>query len=113
MVSPEDPEEGDVSMDDSAAVSIITAWTELEASLRSALPACALVPPTQPAELLSALRINGVLGPEEEERIVALRRLRNRVAYGMEEPSPEAATAYLAEVDSLKAALRSPSTGLC
>jgi uncharacterized protein YutE (UPF0331/DUF86 family) len=100
-------------MDDSAAARIITAWAELEGSLRSALPACSLVPPTQPAELLAALRINGVLGPEEEERIVALRRLRNRVAHGMEEPSPDAAADYLAEVDSLLAVLRGPSAGPC
>jgi len=108
-----DRNEGDARMDDSAAASIITAWAELEASLRSALPACSLVPPTQPAELLAALRVNGVLGPREEERIMALRRRRNRVAHGMEEPSAEGAADYLAEVDSLLAALRSPSSGAC
>ena len=100
-------------MDDSAEARIITAWAELEASLRSALPVCALVPPTQPAELLSALRINGVLGPGEEERIMALRQWRNRVAHGMEGASLEASTDYLAEVDSLKAVLRSASSGPC
>ena len=78
-------------MADSTADRILRAWSELEAALRAALPFCSVAPPTQPAELLSALRIIHRIGPEEEARILALREIRNRVAHDPEEP-PEAET---------------------
>ncbi len=92
-------------MHDSPADRILAAWVELESALRRALPACAVAPPTQPSELLSALRMNRVLGPHEEERIMALRQARNRVAHQAEEPSREEADAYLQEVAALMAAV--------
>jgi uncharacterized protein YutE (UPF0331/DUF86 family) len=98
-------------MGDTPADRILAAWAELESALRRALPACAVAPPTQPSEVLSALRINGMLGPEEEERVMDLRRTRNRVAHQVEEPSPEEVVTYLEEVAALQAALRGAPGG--
>lgn len=98
-------------MGDTPADRILAAWAELESALREALPVCAVAPPTQPSELLSALRINGTLGPGEEERVMDLRRTRNRVAHEVEEPSPKEAAMYLEEVAALQAALRGAPGG--
>jgi hypothetical protein len=100
-------------MDESPAHRILGAWAELESALRGALPVCAVVPPTQPSELLAALRISGVVGPAEEVRIMALRQTRNRVAHQVGEPSPEETAAYLAEAAALVAALRGTSDEPC
>jgi uncharacterized protein YutE (UPF0331/DUF86 family) len=98
-----------MDMEDSPAERILAAWSELESALRGALPVCAVAPPTQPSDLLAALRITGVLGPEEEERIMILRKTRNRVAHGAEEPSLTRAQAYVREVAALTEVLgRSP-----
>ena len=98
-------------MGDTPADRILAAWAELESALREALPVCAVAPPTQPFEVLSALRIIGVLGPEEEGRVMDLRRARNRVAHQVEEPSPKEAATYLEEVAALRAALRGAPGG--
>ena len=84
---------------------IMEAWVELERALRSALPVCSVAPPTQPAELLSALRINHRIGEGEESRILALRETRNRIAHQPEEPDETVAREYEAEVASLRAYL--------
>jgi uncharacterized protein YutE (UPF0331/DUF86 family) len=92
--------------DDTAARRMLAAWTELEDALRRALPVCSVAPPTQPSELLSALRINRSIGPEEEERISALRETRNRVAHAGEDPGEKEASSFEAEVEALVAYLR-------
>jgi uncharacterized protein YutE (UPF0331/DUF86 family) len=81
------------------------AWIRLETALRKALPVCSIQPPTQPSELLSALRINGRIGPDEESRILALREIRNRVAHGAHDPSPTEANELDQEIDTLTALL--------
>lgn len=97
--------------DDTAARRVLAAWTELENALRRALPVCSVAPPTQPSELLSALRINRGIGPEEEERISALRETRNRVAHAGEDPGEEEASAFEAEVEALVTHLRRKGEG--
>ena len=97
-------------MTDSAAERIMEAWVELEGALRNALPVCSVAPPNQPGELLAALRINHRIGQEEEERILELREIRNRVAYLPGEPSREEADRYEARVAELKAHLEGHST---
>lgn len=92
-------------MSASPAERIMEAWVELEGALRSALPACSVAPPNQPGELLAALRINHRIGREEEERILALREIRNRAAYEPEEPPEEEADRYEAQVAELRARL--------
>lgn len=87
---------------DTPAARIMKGWVELEDALREALPVCSVSPPTQPTELLSALRINHRIGPGEEERILALRHTRNRIAHALEEPPEDEAAGYEAEVASLK-----------
>ena len=89
-------------MSDTPATRILNAWVELETALRKALPVCAVAPPTQPAELLSALRINHRISPGEEARILLLRETRNRVAHDPDEPPEEEAVGYEAEVEALK-----------
>jgi hypothetical protein len=88
-------------------------WVVLETSLREALPVCSVAPPTQPSELLAALRINGKIGPEEEARIRALRQKRNRVAHTLEEPPPSDADAFEAAVEEIQAKLRDEPAGAC
>ena len=92
-------------MSGSPADRIMEAWVELESALRGALPVCSVAPPTQPSELLAALRINHRIGREEEEEILRLRETRNRVAYSQEEPSEEEAEGFQARVRELKAIL--------
>ena len=84
---------------------ILQAWIGLERALRDALPACSVQPPTQPSELLSALRINHRIGAEEEARALALRETRNRVAHAPEDPVREEADGFEAEVAALIAHL--------
>jgi hypothetical protein len=88
-------------MADSTADRILDAWMRLETALREALPVCSVAPPTQPTELLSALRINHRIGPQEEERILALREIRNRVAHDPQEPSETEADGFEEEVKAL------------
>jgi len=90
----------------SPATRVLDAWVRLEAGLRAALPACSVQPPTQPAELLSALRINLRIGPEEEARILALREIRNRIAHTPEEPSVQEAERYEEEAENLMALIK-------
>ena len=97
-------------MNESTATRIMKSWVELEEALRGALPVCSVQPPTQPSELLSALRINHQIGPGEEERILALREIRNRVAHDPEEPSAAEADAYAAEAAALKARISAPTS---
>jgi hypothetical protein len=85
----------------SPAARILEAWVRLEGALRSTLPACSVQPPTQPSELLSALRINHQIGQEEEARILALREVRNRAAHSSEEPPEAEADRFEAEVQEL------------
>jgi hypothetical protein len=89
----------------STATRILEAWIRLENALRSALPACSVQPPTQPAELLAALRINHRIGPEEEARVLALREVRNLVAHDPEEPSAEEAHRFEEETMALVATI--------
>ena len=100
-------------MNEGTAERILRAWVELERALREALPVCSVAPPTQPLELLSALRINHRLGEEEEGRILALREIRNRVSVEPEEPPEGEARAYEEEVGSLKAYLAKGPPGTC
>jgi uncharacterized protein YutE (UPF0331/DUF86 family) len=85
-----------------AAQRILQAWIDLEAALRRALPLCAVAPPTQPAELLAALRVAGRIGPEEEEEVMALREHRNRVAHQPGEPSADEVLRYEIRVAAVK-----------
>ncbi len=79
-------------MSDAVAERIVRAWGELEDALRGALPVCSVAPPTQPSELVAALRVSGILGPEDEAHIAELRKVRLRAAFGGEEfPEVEAA----------------------
>jgi hypothetical protein len=95
------------------ATRIMNAWVELEAALRQALPVCSVAPPTQPTELLSALRIGHRIGAEEEERILALRRIRNRASHAQEDPPEEEAAEYEAEVRVLLERLGSRHPDVC
>ncbi len=97
----------------STAQRIMEAWSELEGALRSALPFCSVAPPTQPSELLSALRINHRIGPEEEARIQALREIRNRVAHNPSDPAEGEAAAFEAEVGALMGLLAAGSPPGC
>ena len=81
---------------------ILQAWVALESALRGALPVCSVRPPTQPSELLSALRINHRIGEAEERRILALREVRNRVAHAPGDPSSDEADRFEEEVTDLK-----------
>lgn len=92
---------------------IMEGWIDLEKALRSALPVCSIAPPTQPAELLSALRINHRIGVEEEELILTLRETRNRIAYDPAEPAEERAEEYEAEVARLKVILQEGPPSAC
>ena len=98
---------------ESSATRILEAWIHLEEALRAALPVCSVQPPTQPAELLAALRINHRIGPLEEARILALRETRNHVAHSPEEPSQEEADRFAAEAEALKAHLAGGPGELC
>lgn len=89
-------------MEASASSRILSAWVELESALRNALPVCSVAPPNQPSELISALRINHAIGPEEEARILHLRGIRNRVAHDPKEPSDPEVDWFEAEVGELK-----------
>lgn len=93
-------------MSPSRAHKILHAWTELETALRAALPVCSVQPPKQPLELLSALRINGQVGPVAEARILALREIRNHVAHTPDEPSEKEVDRFLGEVQDLKRLLK-------
>lgn len=95
------------------AARILEAWVDLEKGLRAALPFCSVQPPTQPAELLAALRINHRIGPEEDSRIMALREIRNRVAHDPEEPSEEETQRFEAEAQELMGILKSPKGDSC
>ena len=103
----------DPTQDASTATRVLVAWIKLERALKEALPVCSVQPPTQPSELLSALRINHQIGPEEETRILALREIRNRVAHAPEEPSNEEADLFEKEVESLKTHLEGGPGGSC
>ena len=98
---------------DSPASRIPEARVELEKALRAALPVCSVQPPTQPAELLSALRINHQIGPEEESRIMALREIRNRVAHDPEDPPEEEVQGFEKEVREIMEFLRPPPAESC
>jgi len=100
-------------MTETPATRIMKAWVELEAALRGALPVCSVAPPTQPTELVSALRINHRIGPEEEDRILTLREIRNRVAHQPEEPPEGEANRYEEEVAALRRTLETPPQGSC
>jgi hypothetical protein len=100
-------------MSDSPATRILEAWAELEAALRQALPVCSVAPPTQPSELLSALRINHRIGPEEEARILGLREIRNRVSVDPQEPPGAEADAFEAEVSLLISKLAGRDPAAC
>lgn len=100
-------------MTDTPADRILNAWVALEAALRTALPVCSVAPPTQPGELLSALRLNHRIGAGEEERVLALRQTRNRVAHAPEEPSEAEATRFEEEVARLRATLSGTASEGC
>jgi hypothetical protein len=104
--------EADQNPDD-PALRIMNAWVVLETALRNALPVCSVAPPTQPSELLSALRINHRIGIDEERRILALRELRNLAAYSGTDPSQEDAHRFEEEVEALKAHLGPTSPESC
>ncbi len=95
------------------ALRVLQAWCDLETALRGALPACSVAPPTQPSELLAALRINRRIGPEEEAEVMALRELRNRAAHTLEEPPEHEAARYEARVAELKGRLAGGLPGVC
>ena len=96
-------------MSKSAADRIMEAWVELEEALRKALPVCSVAPPNQPGELLAALRINHRIHQEQEDQILELRDIRNRVAYEPGEPPEEEAARYEARAEALKAHLAGAS----
>jgi hypothetical protein len=100
-------------MADSPGARILKSWVDLEAALRGALPVCSVAPPTQPSELLAALRINHSLGPDEEALVRSLREIRTRVAHSGQEP-PEAEAAEFEEaVEGIKLRLRQGALGTC
>ena len=100
-------------MNQSTATRILEAWIQLENALRAALPVCSVRPPTQPSELLSALRINHQIGHDEEARVLALREIRNRVAHAPSEPSRDEVDRFEEEVEALKAHLAGGPTEAC
>lgn len=106
-------QDGQRQMPEPPATRIQNAWVELETALREALPVCSIAPPTQPSELLSALRINHRIGEAEEERVMALREIRNRVAFTPGEPPEAEASRYEAEVAQLKRLLGEGSPEAC
>ncbi len=81
---------------------MLLAWVDLETALRTALPACSVAPPTQPAELLAALRILQRIGAEEEVEVMALRETRNRIAHQPQEPPEAEALLYESRVRALR-----------
>ena len=95
------------------AARIFQAWIHLEEALRGALPVCSVQPPTQPAELLAALRIQGRLGPEEEASILDLRAIRNRIAHQEQDPPPQEADDFEAAVRTLLDHLQTTEPGGC
>lgn len=95
------------------SVRILEAWSRLEGALRAALPFCSVQPPTQPSELLAALRINHRIGPDQDARIQALRGIRNRVAHSPTEPSDEETARFQEEVQALVAFLADESPEAC
>jgi hypothetical protein len=100
-------------MNESTATRILEAWVELEEALRNALPFCSVQPPTQPSELLAALRINNSIGPDEEARVLALREIRTRVAHAPGEPSREEAERFEREVRDIRDRLGEGPAGAC
>lgn len=92
---------------------ILHAWIQLESALRDALPVCSVQPPTQPSELLSALRINHRIGAEEEARVLILREERNRVAHAPGDPPRDQADRFEAEATALRALLSEDPRGTC
>jgi hypothetical protein len=98
-------------MENTPSGRILAAWVKLEEGLRAALPVCSVAPPTQPSELLSALRINGTLGPEEEERIRDLREVRNRVAHDPTDPPEDEAKRFEEAVATLLEGLGNAASG--
>ncbi|MBT8397337.1 MAG: hypothetical protein HKO65_08600 [Gemmatimonadetes bacterium] len=98
--------------DTSPAARIFEAWARLEAALRNALPVCSVQPPTQPTELLSALRINHLIGPEEERAVLGLREIRTLAAHADEEPTAEKADRYEKDVAAVMAKLN-PEEEVC
>jgi len=92
-------------LSDTPATRVLNAWVKLEGALRNALPVCSVSPPTQPTELLYALRINQRIGPEQEAWINILREVRNRVAHAPDEPPEEEVVRYEAEVALLTESL--------
>ena len=100
-------------MNQSTATRILEAWIQLENALRESLPVCSVQPPTQPSELLSALRINHQIGHDEEARVLALRKIRNRVAHAPSEPSQNEADHFEEEVEALKAHLAGGPSEAC
>ena len=92
---------------------ILHAWVQLERALRDALPVCSVQPPTQPSELLSALRINHRIGADEEARILALREARNRVAHAPGDPPRDEAARFEEEATALRALLSEDPGGSC
>lgn len=99
--------------DRSTATRILEAWIQLENALRATLPLCSVRPPTQPSELLYALRINQKIGHGEEARILALREIRNRVAHAPKEPSRDEADRFEEEVEALTAHLAGGPSEVC
>jgi hypothetical protein len=97
----------------STATRILEAWIQLENALRAALPVCSVQPPTQPSELLYALRINHQIGHPEEARILALREIRNRVAHAPKEPPRDEAVRFEEEVEALTAHLAGGPSEAC
>ncbi len=63
------------------APDLLEEWIELERALREGLPVCTTRPPNQPTELLTALRVTDRIDGALEERVRALRALRNRAAH--------------------------------
>lgn len=100
-------------MTESPAMRVLHTWIELEDALRKALPVCSVAPPTQPSELLSALRINRRIGPEEEEQIRALRETRNRVAAGVHEPTEEEADTFAGQTEAILIHLQASPSDSC
>lgn len=97
-------------MSESNAGQIIASWIDLEAAMRDALPFCSVAPPTQPAELLAALRVNRSIGAEEEALIRSLREERNRIAHAEQEPTEEEVRAFMEAVSGLTNKLRRGDT---
>ncbi len=103
----------DTAVNPSPSSRILENWIRLEGALRAALPSCSVQPPNQPGELLSALRVNHRIGPDQEARILKLREVRNRVAHDPTEAPESEADAFEEEVADLLGSLRgqNPPTG--